>query len=45
MDYGCSHAGARDAACGNSNVRILRLLLKQGKFSITNDSLIARHAH
>lgn len=41
MDYGCVVTQAHvDAACGNSNVRILRLLLKQGKFSITNDSLV-----
>lgn len=41
MDYGCIVTQAHvDASCGNSDVRILRLLLKQGKFAITNDSLV-----
>jgi hypothetical protein len=41
MDYGCVVTQTYvDAAFSNQNVRVLRLLLKQGKFSITNDSLV-----
>ncbi len=41
MDYGCIVTQEHvNAACSNQDVRVLRLLLKQGKFSITNDSLV-----
>lgn len=41
MDYGCVVTQAHvDAVAGNSSVRVLRLLLKQGEFAITNEHLV-----
>jgi hypothetical protein len=41
MDYGCVPTQAHvDVACGNSEERMLRLLMKQGKFELTNEHLV-----